>query len=319
MSLSLLMLAGLFGVQVDFGLENTMIGAYQEAYHTGMYNRLRGEADFELERYPGVFSTLIVDNITDYKAEPASFRNRVSVYRGFVGLARKQYRLTLGKQRVPLGVGRIWNPIDIFNPINVESIEVAERPGTECGRLEWGMADLANLDVTLAREKAEIRFKAYLDGADVALVGLRDQDHDLDIIGWELEGELFSSGVELRSEGGRFYDRIRHESCFEAIIGAEYGFANSLNILLEYKYNDENKIDHAGSMISYQAGMLWKFAVLGLVNLDDDSYFLAPSVEYSLADEMIVSVGCFLYNGYDTSEYGLVPDRYYAKLYIYFW
>ncbi|MDA3835370.1 MAG: hypothetical protein PF495_18485 [Spirochaetales bacterium] len=318
MSLPLFMLVTLFGVQGDVTLENTSIAGYQEEYHTGIYNRLRGEASFELVQQPAFFATLIVDNNTSYKANPDSLVNRTSIYRGYVGYGGARSRVILGKQRVPLGVGRIWNPIDIFNPVNAEAIEVAERPGTECGRLEWQLGNLANFDMTLAKDKGEMRLKSYFSGADVALVALSDHDTKLDIIGWELEGELLATGLELRSEGGHFYDRIRHESYFAAIVGAEYGFQNSLNILCEYKYNDETKLDYLGSIISYQPGMLWHLALLGLLNVDDDSYFLVPSVEYSLADDMTLSAGCFLYEGDRASEYGLLPNRYFAMFFVYF-
>ncbi len=318
MSVSLLMLATtLFGVQLDWGLDNTTIGAYQES-QTTLYNRLRGEVNLELVTQPAFFATLIVDHSTNYQNKPETLDSRSSIYRGFVGYAGESYRLTLGKQRVPLGVGRIWNPIDIFNPVDVEAIEMTERPGTECLRLEWAMADLSSLDVTLGRDRGEVRLKTYVQSVDVALVGLLDQDNDLAILGWEFEGELFASGIELRSEGGHFYDQQRHESWFETIVGAEYGFENSLNVLLEYKYNDENKVDYAGSIISYQVSMLWNMSLIGVINLDDESYVLGPSADYSLADDMTLSAGCFFYGGDSGSEYGSVFDRYYVRFFVHF-
>lgn len=317
MSFSLVLLATLFGVQGDLAVENATITSDQDN-HTVVYNRLRGEANFELTVQPAFFATVIVDMETNYQVDPDSLVNRISLYRGFAGYTGGQSRLTLGRQRVPLGVGRIWNPIDIFNPINIEAIEVDERPGTECARLEWSPGNLSTLDVTLAKDKGATRIKSYFEVADVALVGLVDNDKELDIIGWELEGELLATGVELRSEGGHFYDRIRHESYFETIVGAEYGFQNSLNVLLEYKYNDDTKFDHLGSIIGYQISMLWNIGILGLMNLDDDSYFLAPSVDYSLADEMNLSAGCFVYAGGSSSEYGDVANQYYAKFYVHF-
>jgi hypothetical protein len=317
-SISLCMLLTLFGVQGDFGVEDTLITSYQEESHAEMHNRLRGEATFELVQQPGFLSTLIIDYNASYESQPDSVTGRTSIYRGYIGYDADRYRVILGKQRVPLGVGRIWNPIDIFNPINVEAIEMAERPGTECVRLEWQMGDLSNLDMTLARDKGEVRAKSYLGMADAALVVLIDNDADLDIVGWELEGELFDTGVELRSEGGYFHDRSRHESYFTTIVGAEYGFQNSLNVLVEYKYDDDTKLDYGGSIMRYQAGMLWGFGLVSLLNMDDGSYFLAPSVEYSLGDDMTLSAGCFIYGGSSTSEYGLVADRYYSRFYIHF-
>ena len=63
----------------------------------------------------------------------------------------------------------------------------------------------------MAQDKAAMRIKGFLEYADVALVGLVDEDNDQDIIGWEPAGRLPETGIELRSEGGSFDDRSSGE------------------------------------------------------------------------------------------------------------
>ena len=311
-------MAGVMGFVPNLAIENTNIGGYHELHHATDYNRLRADLTIEHEKYRDFAGKLIVDNETLYTSKPSSLQNKTSIYRAYLEYRGMKHFWSVGKQRIPLGVGRIWNPIDVFNPIDSEAIETDERIGTDSIRYEYAVSDLSNVDATVAKGKGAVRLKGYLDYADVGLVGLWDEDGDQDIIGWELEGQLLESGIELRSEGGSFHNRTSGERYTEFIVGAEYGFANSLTLLAEYKYSDETKIDYLGGLASYQPAMLWLCSLLLVANLDDHSGFVAPSLEYSLSDEMTLSAGAFVYNGSADDEFGQVPDRYYLRWFVHF-
>lgn len=313
-----LLMAGLLGITPDLAIENTNIVGYNEEHHVTDMNRLRAEITLEHEKYPDIVGKLMVDNETQYVSIPSSLQNITSIYRGYVQYRGVVHFLSIGRQRIPLGVGRIWNPIDVFNPIDSEAVETDERAGTESIRYEYALSDLSNIDVAVAQGRRALRIKGFLEFADVALVGLLDEDNDRDIVGWELEGQLLETGIELRSEGGGFHDRTTGDRYSEFILGAEYGFENSLTLLAEYKYSDVNKIDYVGARASYQPAMLWLCNLLCIVSLDDQSGFAAPSVEYSLSDDMTLNVGAFLYCGGDGDEFGAMADRYYLRWFIHF-
>ena len=317
-ALTNVVLAGMLGIVPDLAIENTNIGGYDELRHSTDYNRLRADLTLEHEKYPDFVGKLIVDNETLYTSKPSSLQNKTSIYRAYLQYRGMKHFWVVGKQRIPLGVGRVWNPIDVFNPIDSEAIETDERIGTESIRYEYAVSELSNIEATVAKGKGAVRVKGYLKYADVGLVGLWDEDADQDIIGWEIEGQLLETGVELRSEGGSFHNRSTGERYTEFIIGAEYGFVNSLTLLGEYKYSDETKIDYIGALASYQPAMLWLCNLLLVANIDDHSNFIAPSVEYSLSDEMTLSAGAFFYNGSDDDEFGLIPDRYYLRWFVHF-
>lgn len=337
------LMAGVMGFVPELAIENTNIGGYEELRHTIDYNRLRVDLSLEHEEYQNWIGKLIIDNETVYTSKPSSLQNNTSIYRAYLQYRGMKHFWSVGKQRIPLGVGRIWNPIDVFNPIDSEAIETDERIGTESIRYEYALSELSNIDATVANGKGAVRVKGYLKYADVGLVGLWDEDANQylidprlegqlpesgielpgegfsqDIIGWEIEGQLLETGIELRSEGGSFHNRNTGKRHTEFIVGAEYGFANSLTLLAEYNYSDETKIDYLGGMASYQPAMLWFCSLLVVVNLDDQSSFVAPSVEYSLSDEMTLSAGAFIYNGNANDEFGLVPDRYYLRWFVHF-
>ncbi len=312
------MAVGLLGISPELALENTNILGYDQDQYSSDFNRLRAELRLEHEDHPDLFAKVLVDNKTRYTASPDSLQNKTSIYRAYLQYRGTEHFWSVGKQRIPLGVGRIWNPIDVFNPVNSEAVEPDERVGTESLRYEYAFTDLSNLDATLAPEKAAMRIKGYLEYADIALVGLVDEENDRDIIGWELAGRLPKTGVELRSEGGSFHDRTSGERHTEFIVGAEYGFANSLTLLGEYKFSDEDEGDYLGGMLSYQPGMLWVCTLLGVSSLDDGSGFVAPSVEYSLSDEMTLNLGAFLYYGDEEDIFGEAADRYYLRWFVHF-
>ncbi len=312
------LMAGLLGIVPGLAIENTNIGGYEEQYHGIDYNRLRADLTLEHETYTDIFARVIVDNETLYTSTPSSLENDTSIYRAYLQYRGNRHFWSVGRQRIPFGVGRIWNPIDVFNPINVEAIEPDERPGTDSIRYEYAFSDLSNIDATVARDKGAIRVKGFLEYADVALAGVWDEENDRDIIGWELEGQLLETGIELRSEGGSFHNRTTGDRYLDFIIGGEYGFANSLTLLAEYRYLEETYNDYIGVQASYQPAMLWLFYLLLVENLDDNSGFIAPSVEYSLSDEMTLSAGAFMYFGNEDDEFGQEPNRYYLQWFIHF-
>lgn len=323
-----LLLAGFLAVTPEPALENTNIAGYDREHHATDYNRIRAELSLTHEQYGNLAAAVIVDNETVYTAAPDELDNELSLYRAYGQYQGKRHFWSVGRQRIPLGVGRIWNPIDVFNPIDAQAVETDERTGTDSVRYEYALNELSNLDLTVADGKAAIRLKGYLEYADVGLVALRDnsnnrnptwgEDTSLDIIGWELEGRLPGTVLELRSEGGRVHNRETGDTFTECIFGAEFGFADSLTLLGEYRYSDQDMTDQLGLQIGYQPAMLWTCHLLLLSSLDDGSMLVAPSITYSLSDEMTLSAGGFIATGDDTTTFSEAGNRCFLRWFVHF-
>lgn len=292
-----------FGVELKTNLENSNILGYQEVLGTSNYNRLRLTLDLYHESWEDFNAKVILDNENSYNFKEHHNQNRSRFYRGNISYSGEKHMFTLGLQRVPFGVGRIWNPIDVFNPINITAIETDERKGTEALRYEYAINSLSNLDVTLSNKIQAARIKGYLDVADVALVIVKDEKRD--IIGYEIEADL--SDITVRSEGGYFTDT----ESYRYIIGAEYGFENSLIVLGEFYHDTHFDTKQLALNLSYQYSPILYLNFLTLGNFDNDSVLTSPSCTYSLSDESSISFGAFLAD----KE---IPKQYFMRYFINF-
>jgi hypothetical protein len=68
------------------------------------------------------------------------------LYRAWLNWETEHFQVILGRQRIPWGVGRLWNPIDRFNPIPPLAIEQNESQGVDSVVATWFASDAAALD-----------------------------------------------------------------------------------------------------------------------------------------------------------------------------
>jgi hypothetical protein len=352
----LLVPATLFCLESSWHIENSNF--LYTAPYTYDYNRLRvtgdvGSGSLRLK--------LIADNETligrDYLASPeyaqirefepdlpfatrtdpatrAEAQNRQKLYRLYADYAHEKHRVTAGLMRAAFGVGRIWTPVDFFNPLNSLSIEPNEREGVFGAMYDYALSGLSAVRFVAAQThdgttKKAVRLKGYLAFADAALLAY--DSPLMQFAGYELEGRIGKSDVGFRSEGGSYTDKTRDTTYAKYILGADYGWENSLTVLIEYLYNGQKadplaRFDAAlqqdqnylGTVIGYQPGPLWVVNLTAIRNLDDQSYFLSPNAAFSLGDETTLTLGMVSFGGEETSELGKLPDRYYLNWYHHF-
>jgi hypothetical protein len=262
------------------------------------------------------------------------------LHRLYGGYTDEKHRLTFGLQKISMGVGRIWNPTDLFNPRNPLALEPDEVYGAFSLSYTYSPSDLSQISA-VAAQRADERFKyagrikGYLDIADVALdVIVAD---DVTMLGYELEGELLSTGVELRSEGGWFDDKLLDKKFFQALLGADYSFENSLMLAGEWLHSSktfeeelalglpsgaENNLvrskDYLGSTLGYEFDALLYGTAVGIISADDGSFYLSPILSYSLDDDMTLAVGAMIYGGESGSEFGDLGQTYYLNFKVTF-
>lgn len=305
--------------ELEWSLENSHIFYYVEKSYAKDYNRLRFNGEVSDADHPAWRLILKADNENRYVFKDHDHKGKSSIYRAYLEYEGAKHLLMVGKQRVPFGVGRIWNPTDVFNPIDIFAIETEERQGTDALHYEYASGTLSNIDLTLSRKKQAFRIKGYLSIADMAILAVKDTANDRDMVGWELSGELLDTGLELRSEGGVFFPHQKDESEYlDMILGAEYGFENSLTLLAEYRYEDFTNAEYVGVSATYQITPLWMGAATGIASLDDSGGYFSPSLEYSLSDESTLEFGAMVYEGEKNTELGTRENSAYIRWFVHF-
>ena len=262
------------------------------------------------------------------------------LYRLYAGYADEQHTVSLGLQKVSMGVGRIWNPTDLFNPKNPLALEPDEVYGSFALAYTYAFGSLSQITAVAAQRadksfKYAGRVKGYLGIADAAIDVVSAED--VSMIGYELEGELLDTGVELRSEGGWFDDKLLDRKFFQGLIGADYGFENSFMLIGEWLHTSrtfEHELrfripsgalsnlvrskDYVAISCGYQFDPLLYTTLTTIVNVHDGSFYTGPVLRYSLADDMSLGLGVMLYEGKRGSEFGALGQTYYVNVKITF-
>ena len=267
---------------------------------------------------------------------------RLYLYRLYTEFKADKSSLTLGLQRIPFGVGRLWNPTDTFNPVDALSLEPQERIGVFAANFTRHLTDFSSLQIiSNFAEKMEIdkyglRYKGHHIGMDMGCSFIKNSSFIM--AGAELESNLFNTGIEVRGEAGFFDNDDLDKRYVNGVVGAEYGFANNVTVLAEYFYNglgDDDKDEYTtdifingnwnfsrhylGAQITYEMNPLTMFSLSSIFNLLDGSFYNGSAVSYSINDETTLSVGANVYIGSDTAEFGDYYDNlYYVKIESYF-
>jgi len=72
------------------------------------------------------------------------------LYRGFIEFDSDHVAATVGRQRIPWGVGRLWNPIDRFNAIPPLALQSTQSPGVDAVDLRWLLSGFTTVEGVFA-------------------------------------------------------------------------------------------------------------------------------------------------------------------------
>ncbi len=316
-----LRLAGDMGEYVSFNIQydnEILLGSYLDT--------LQYEALDAMER----------DTYFNWEAtylERGKAQGRHSLYRAYLSFTGERTEVRIGRQRFAWGTALFWNPVDILNPFNPIQLEREERTGVDAGLLSWDYGELSRLSLVLAQQRAgsssALRWRSHWQGFDLALTGGRFINDEM--IGFDFAGQAGLIGLrgEMTRTGSRAdgaYTRM--------VLGVDRSFANTLTLNLELYYNGQGRGDPAqydfsrllsGELLSlarYYGGFYFAYELTPILrwdnflilNLDDDSRFLAPRLVYSPTGNIDLTIGLQFFDGASASEYGVLEDIYYGEL-----
>ena len=334
------------------------------------YNRLRLQTDYTYENF---FMTFIGDGVnylgheyvssvdfayitqleadTPFKTESSYYdyyegNVYAKLYRLYGGYEDEDNRITMGLQNITMGVGRLWNPTNLFNPRNTYALEPDETFGVAAIAYTRHLSETADLRVVASQKKDHSfkyagSLKSFLEFGDVG-VNVVSSDETL-MLGYELEGNLGETGVEIRSEGAYIKNRAivvdlagkkTEMSFYQGIIGADYGFENGITIVGEALYSsksftfDEILLNinseiapnllfshfYLGTSISYAFNIFLDGSLTYIESFNDkNSRFISPTLTYTFNDYNTFTLGAMIQNGPKGSEFGVFENSYYLR------
>lgn len=296
------------GIEVQYDNElllGNYIGTTQYAATSA-----RVETSFDLQREYATRSDLVA---------------RHALYRAIVSWSGTSTDVRIGRQRIALGTGFFWSPMDLLNPIDPTRLERDYRAGADAVLVEQQLGAIGR--VSGMYSPATGRMKAM--GAGYLHGNLRGTDYsvlvgsfhgDL-VLGTDFSGSVGGLGLRgelttTRPDSGSRYAR--------ALFGADYGFENSVKLTVETSYNGRGTSDptrydvnaviaggalnlarwYAGAALTYDVTPLVKASGYAVVNADDGSTVLWPQLEWSARPDLDLTIGVQHFAGGTRSEYG---------------
>lgn len=342
-------LSALYGIEKNFVL-NLMRLRLRPVIYFGENGRLNIEVESSFLYYQsvtGFFSSNAVKSPrqlvnlkwlikNDKNISVLNFIDRLYYRHGF-----DWGNIIIGRQRIAWGTGRVWNPVDLFNPINPTTFYKIEKDGADAIAVKYYLGSFSDLNIVFnPSEKFNdsnfgMRLRSNISEYDFSIIAGRFDKRM--VAGFDLAGNLYEAG--LRAEGLlSFGDERQPESFVKFIVGIDYQFTSKFYALAEYHFNGEGKTDKneyqferliKGEILNlnknyialsgvYQLTPLLTTTISSINNLNDGSLFGGLILSYSYSDNVYWNIGGQYFAGGDFTEYRYYPNSLYLQLEYYF-
>lgn len=310
---------------------------FNEKFKIGDYNRLRLKLKANLSEKVTVnvavdfysFHGLLNSPLGTY-GDPGSSdgqKDRVTIDldRAYVDLYFKKFDVSIGKQRIAMGVSYIWAPLDVFNRVNVLEPK-EEKPGTNALKLYIPLGASSSIMGVFSPEndfgasRSGVRIKTHLMGIDTALTLVRLGELKTSVYGLDLRGENF---VGWWIEGGFFVSPGKTDK--KLVLGFDYTLPVGTGIywLNEFFYDSGGEAHYENynyellysgerftlgrkyflSMLRYGFSDFLSASVSYIGNWQDNSYILNPNISYDLMQNVSLSAGLYIPMGNKQGEF----------------
>ncbi len=269
--------------------------------------------------------------VTENGGESDSSNLRIDLDRAYVDLYFKHFDVSIGKQRIAMGVSYLWAPLDVFNRVNMFEPK-EEKPGANAVKVYVPLGSSSGLTGVWSPEKnfnyskSGIRFNTQTLGIDMGLTFIHSGETGTAIYGIDLRGENF---IGWWVEGG--YYRSPLVNYFKVVVGFDYTFPvnRGLYWLNEFFYDSGGEEDIANydykllsSLKRFTLGQKYFFSMLRysfsdflsaslsyIGNLSDGSFILNPNGAYEISQNVQLALGLYLPMGKQNSEFGRIQNN----------
>jgi hypothetical protein len=304
-----------------------------ENFSLGDYNRLRLQFRSAISENISLnlaldfftFHGVISSPLGVYENSDQSGKTLTQLDRAYIDLYFPAFDITLGKQRVAMGISRLWAPLDLFNRVNIfEPAE--EKPGVNAIKVYVPIGQTSSLTGVFSPEdnfnssKSGLRAQTQIASVDAALTFIHWGRKNKTIYGLDLRGENF---IGWWVEGGYFSSP--GEKNMKLVVGFDYTFPfkSGLYWLNEFFYDESGEKDSGQydfdrlltgesftlareyyfSTLQFPFIGLLSFSTTYIGNWTDGSYILSPGFRYELSQNATLNLGLFFLMGRKGGEF----------------
>ncbi|BDD03465.1 hypothetical protein [Aureibacter tunicatorum] len=255
-----------------------------------------------------------------------------------------KFETTIGRQRINWGINGIWEPNDIFNTFSYLDFNYPERPGADAVHGQYYFNSTSSVELAF---KMDYDRRYTLGGLYRTVIGTYDAQVMMGILNEEYftVGGGWSGNIEGAGFNGEFtyYEPMSdNEELKQALVAsllANYNFNNGIFAQAGVLYNSLGSTNRQGENISmipngsmmtamdytkskmqmfisasYPINPLLSADVSTLLNPFDGSFYLAPSVNYSVAENWDLFFIAQTYWGRQDTEFGDMGLQLFVRL-----
>ena len=202
-----------------------------------------------------------------YRGREAYYR--IKAHRAYVKVSKDWFTGTVGRQQIRFGSGKLWNPLDILNPVSPTFVEGGdEQKGTDAVRLDFYPDETTEITAVIDFKKSNNkierfnmrdcnyvgRVKTSIEDTDLAILGgyvsrrgVAGFDFAAILFGGMLRGSVMASQANdpyVTKDDPWYPARFMMPGkagsgnvFFQANAGYEYSFKAGVYLLVEYFFN----------------------------------------------------------------------------------
>lgn len=278
----------------------------------------------------------------------------VEIDRLYFDYNNNNFQLTLGRQRIAWGTSWVWNPTDLFNPLSILDFDYEEYPGNDALRVQYYTGAISKLEFAIAPTREEKNLTAAarisLNAFDYDFNLLAGLKQNRWIAGFSWAGDIAKAGfrgeITFQQKSKRLtkYETsysfnllpisYKNQNQISLVLSGDYTFTNSFYIHTEILYNNigvknftsqfTQEATELGLLapsrislfqeFSYNISPLTRAGIFTILNPDDKSHVIVPSLCYSIITNLDLYLIALIFEGDEYSQYGSFGNSIFARL-----
>lgn len=271
-------------------------------------------------------------------AEEKSFLIHSIVDRANIKIEKRKWQAIIGKQRINWSKTYAWNPNDLFNAYSFFDFDYEERRGTDAALIKYNIGSLSsielasNFDSTFDKMIVAANYKTSIKEYDFQFLAGKYKTDIAIGAGWA--GQIKAAGFKGELTYFQPYNSDSINSTFIGDVSLDYTLPNSLNFRLEIIGNTNpvkttsiqfltqpvsakgliNNYISTFISIGYDINPLIKANLNSIWNIDDNSIFFNPTLDFSLTENTNLLIASQIFVGDKESLYNGIGSYVFTRL-----